>query len=161
MSEDAFPKTPLAETGPYPEVLTREGPDFKPESAEAAEWERTPEAYLEVEWDYRDTDRALNMDFRHYLASLPQAELERMSQAHIDQMNQKRVEQGADPVEPSTIAAPTVAQMLRPDWHAHMPKSDSEEDQAAWQTFKSQWPDHMQINLEGLRELDIKLRILA
>jgi len=161
MSEDSVENIPEDEAGHYPEVLTRDGPDFKPENAEAAEWERTPQAYLEVEWDYRETDRALNLDFRHYLASLTPAELERMSQAHIEQINQKRAEQGAEPVDPSTIAAPTLAQMLRPDWHAHMPKGDSEKDQAAWQAFTGQWPEHMQINLEGLQELDNKLRILA
>lgn len=157
MSEDSAANIPTH----YPEVLTREGPDYKPEDAEAAEWERTPQAYLEVEWDYKETDRALNMDFRHYLASLPRAELERMSQAHIEEMNRKRAEQGVDPVDPATIPASTLSQMLRPDWHAHMPKSDSEDDQSTWQTFKAQWPEHMQINLEGLRELDTKLRILA
>jgi len=166
MSEDAIqnlsPQQTEVSPYHYPERLTREGPDYTPEAIEGVgEWEKTPQAYLEVEWDYKETARALNLDFKHHMAAIPRSELEKLAQPRVDHLNQQRAAQNALPVNITEASNPILIQLVRPQWHEHLPKSNAEDDVKAWEAYKSQWPEHMQINLEGLRELDSKLRILS
>jgi MoxR-like ATPase len=166
MSEDLNPTiTPQAmeSTTHYPERLTNQGPDYVPEDIEvpAAERETGVTGYLEWEWDYKETARALNLDFKHYLADLPRAELERLAQPRIEAINHQRTEQGGEPIDATTADTIFLGHLIRPSWHEHMPKSNSEEDLQKWEAFKHQWPEHMRINLEGLRKADGMLRALA
>lgn len=167
MSEDVKPDTgtvqPMESSYHYPERLTYEGPDYVPEGFEAprGEFEMGAENYLEWEWDYKETQRALNLDFRYYLASLPRIELERLAQPRIEALNQERAQQGGEPVDVATANVAFLAHLVRPSWHEHMPRTESEEDKQQWEDFKRQWPEHMQINLEGLRKADSMLRALA
>ncbi|OVE78492.1 hypothetical protein BVY00_02640, partial [bacterium G20] len=145
----------------YPERLTYEGPDYVPEGIEVCEWQKTAEDYLEWEWDYKETQRALNLDFKHYLASLPRPDVERLAQPHLEAFNQQRAQQVGEAIDISSADLAFLAHLIRPNWHEHLPKTKSEEDKQAWETFKKQWPDHIQINLEGLKEVDGTLRVLA
>lgn len=148
----------------YPERLSYEGPDYTPEVDESLmpdEWEHTAKAYLEREWDYKETVRAINLDFKHYLSGLPKPDLEAFAAPAIERINEQRLEQGADTIDVSSIDPQFVAHITRPDWQSFMPRSNDPEELERWESFKHKWPEHMQINLEGLYEADVALRTLA
>lgn len=160
MSEDLKPTT---QTEPdynnviYPERLSLQGPDYVP-IEKAKEWDKNPEAYFEWEMEYKDTRRALNLDFKHQIQSLPIADLRRLAQPQIDLYNQT----SQQPIDVSTADETLLQKMIQtPDWQIHLPKSGSEEETKKWQEFKNQWPEHMQANLDGLHEADSVLRSLA
>ncbi len=156
-----------------------------PVAADVTEFERSPEGYLEIEWQYRDTQRALALDFDHFMIgkSLSRDELEAQVQAQIDEINTAREAIAAEPIEArrldenvlrrlarlstadngteDQLGDKQLRRLARPIWQEKMPKSDSPEEMEAWEAFKNEYPEHMQINLEELRTLDGKMRLLS
>lgn len=133
-----------------------------PQDATVTEFERTPEGYLEVEWQYKDAQKALALDFdSHVATTCSREQLEELAAPHIQQINEKRGENSAEPIDPSTVTETYLRHMIRPKWQDHMPKDSSEESEGKWGEFKSQFPEHMQVNLEELRQLDGKMRVLS
>jgi MoxR-like ATPase len=143
-----------------------------PESAAVTEFERTPEGYLEIEWQYKDVQRALALDFdQHVMATYDRPQLEEAVQSQVDavnakreEMNEERRQKSDDPIElvdVSTVNATFLRHLLRPNWQEQVPTDGGEDSEAKWQQFKDQYPEHIQINLDELRELDGKMRILS
>ena len=135
-----------------------------PEGAQVSEFEKTPEGYLEIEWQYREVGRALALDFDHHIAdTLDRGALEQQVQPKVDEMNKKRgdLAQPAEPFDVTTLGDRLLRHMARPDWQEHIPADNSEDSEQHWTDFKAQYPEHMQINLDELRTLDGKLRTLS
>jgi hypothetical protein len=143
-----------------------------PEGTEVTEFERTPEGYLEIEWQYKDVQRALALDFDQFaVASYDRPALEEAARTGVDainesraKLNEKRTELGEKPIEPVNVTevnATFLRHVIRPNWREHIPASNSEESEAKWKEFKRQYPEHIQINLDELRLLDGKMRVLS
>ena len=145
----------------YPEVLLTEPPEVVPKGIEVSEWENTPEGYLELEWQYRDVQRALALDFDHHIADVDRTELEHQAAPSIEQLNAQRSKTGAEPIDIEKLSDKWLHHAVRPTWHEHVPNDDAQEAEDDWQHFKAQYPEHMQVNLEELRLLDGKLRLIA
>lgn len=156
----------------FPLRYSREGLP-SPEGATVGEHERTPAGYLEIEWQYEDTQRALNLDFDIFAATTySRAQLEELAKPHIQALNVRRAalkdpddpdkSHPATPVEVNSDTNSTfLRHIIRPAWHERIPQDTEPESEAAWDKFKAQYPEHMQINLEELRELDGKMRVLS
>lgn len=134
-----------------------------PEGAEVSEFERSPEGYMEIEWQYRDVQRALALDFDHFTATtLTRPQLEAQTAEHIESINTQRAQvEGATPLDITTLSPRFLSHLIRPDWEGHVPTDNSEESQTKWEQFKAKFPEHIQINLDELRELDGKMRVLS
>src|SRR4051812_32413362 len=75
-----------------------------PAGAQVTEFERTPEGYTELEWQYREVQRALALDFDHHTSfTMTREQLLTDAQPQLDEMNQKRAEVGADPLNPDEL----------------------------------------------------------
>lgn len=145
----------------FPMRYSREG-FAAPESASVTEYERTPEGYLEIEWQYQEAQRALSLDFNSFAATTySRQQLEELAAPHVADINQRRQENSAEPLDITTVNDTFLRHVIRPNWHDHIPADDSEESQANWEKFKGQFPESIQINLEELRELDGKMRVLS
>ncbi len=149
-----------------------------PGNIELTEMERTPEGYFEIEWQYRDVQRALALDFNNHAATMPRGQLEASIKDRIEHINEAREAVAAEPVnirdtdetflrrlanlkafhEEDTMLNRVLA---RPIWQQYLPADDSEEALTQWDRFKAQYPEHMQINLDELRTLDGKMRALS
>jgi hypothetical protein len=152
-----------AENVRFPERYSREAFDA-PETATVSEFERTPEGYLEVEWQYREVERAVTLDFDHFASTAyTRGELEQRAAPQISTMNQQRagLETPAEPLDASAMPDKMLWHLVRPDWRAQLPQDDSEESRTNWEKFKAGYPEHIQINLEELRDLDGKMRTLS
>lgn len=145
----------------YPEDLLNNPPEHVPEGVELSEWEGTPEGYTELEWQYRDVQRALALDFDHHIVDTERSELEKLASPIIDRMNVSRRESGAEPIAISEVSDNWLQHAVRPEWHEHIPADDKPESEQEWESFKKQFPEHMQINLDELRLLDGKLRLIS
>ena len=162
-----------------------------PKTASVTEFERTPEGYTEIEWQYRDLQHALALDFDQYALSkmgLTREQIEQQAKAQIDQLNESRKNIGAEPIDPTKINGnflihlaheqssgedtdssstqdklkqPSGRYLERPKWQDYLPTDGTEESLRKWEDFKSQYPEPIQINLEELSILDGKLRILS
>ncbi|MBI1862986.1 AAA family ATPase [Candidatus Microgenomates bacterium] len=150
-----------------------------PVGAEVTEFERTPEGYLELEWQYREVQGALALDFGNTVATtMSRADLEASVKEHVDNMNAERVAVEAEPIDIRRVdetflrrlanlktfdkeGTAYLKQLARPLWQEHLPQDDTPEANDKWEAFKSQYPEHMQINLEELRLLDGKMRVLS
>lgn len=157
-----------------------------PEGMQVTEFERTPEGFLELEWQYKDIQRALALDFNHVASGMSRDALEEAAKQQLELINASRSEKGVDQIEPrkvdetvlrhlaalSTYGADGNAQegvistqrlrtLARPAWHEHVPTDESEESLQKWEAFKGQYPESTQINLEEFRELDGKMRVLS
>lgn len=151
-----------------------------PEGAAVTEFERTPAGYLEIEAQYKETQRALALDFDQYAGTMSREELEEAAREQVDNINAGREEHGAEPIELAQIhenilrrlaevGVRTDGQMsdrrlkhlIRPVWQDYVPQDDSEESLKTWEDLKTQFPEPMQINLEEFRELDGKMRVLS
>ncbi len=135
-----------------------------PKGVEVTEFERTPEGYLEIEWQYREVQRALALDFDHFAGSAwDRAALEEQAKPKFEEINQKRsgLENPAEPFDVSNLGDRLLRHMVRPSWQEHIPADNKEASEAKWQEFKEQYPEHMQVNLDELRLLDGKLRLLS
>ncbi len=145
----------------FPLRYSREG-FTAPEDAIVTEYERTPEGYLEIEWQYQEVQRALSLDFNSFTATAySRQQLEELATPKVAEINQRRQENSAEPVDVTTVSDTFLRHVIRPNWHDHIPADDSEESQANWEKFKGQFPESIQINLEELRELDGKMRALS
>ena len=163
MSEQVAPNPPQNpdQALHYPEALLVEPPEMAPEGVEVSEWENTPEGYLEIEWQYRDVQRALALDFDHHIAEVDRSKLEQQASPALERLNAERSNNGAEPLNIHTMPDKWLHHAVRPSWHEQVPVDDSPEAEDGWQDFKDQYPEHMQVNLEELRLLDGKLRVLA
>ncbi len=188
--EQAIPVTVTTEATPPPDQLR---PPYQftqellpaPEGVDVSEFERTPEGYLELEWQYKDALSALALDFDQLAQGMSRSQLEEAAADRLEEINAGRQEKGAKPLETDRIhenvlkrlAALSTAETageekdgmsdqrlrhaIRPVWQDYMPTDDSEAALEIWESFKAQYPESIQINLEELRELDGKMRVLS
>jgi hypothetical protein len=62
-----------------------------PEGAVVTEFERTPEGFMDLEWEYTEVERAVNLDFDHQAATtLSRSQLEEQATPALERMNQQR-----------------------------------------------------------------------
>jgi hypothetical protein len=135
-----------------------------PTGAEVTEFERTPEGWLELEWEYKEVQHALFLDHDHHAGlAYSREELQEHARPHFDAINQKRanLEDPASPIDIGKVGGQILRHLIRPNWQEYLPADDSEQSLRAWEDFKGDYPEHMQVNLEELRVLDGKLRILS
>lgn len=135
-----------------------------PGGAEVTEFEQTPEGWMELEWQYKEVQHALFLDHDHHVGiNYSRQELQDRAQPHFDAINEKRagLEKPAQPIDVGQVGGQLLRHVIRPNWQEHLPADDSEQSLKAWEEFKEQYPEHMQINLEELRMLDGKLRVLS
>lgn len=127
------------------------------------EFERTPEGYLEIEWQYQEVQRALSLDFCNSFAptTYSRQQLEELAAPHVAAMNKRRQEHSVEPLDVTTLNDTFLKHAIQPHWHEYMPTDNSEESHIHWDKFKGQFPEHMQVNLEELRVLDDKMRVLS
>ncbi len=146
----------------FPLRYSREG-FAAPEGAEVTEFERTPEGYLEIEWQYKEVQRALALDFDHLASGYGREALEEQVKPKVDELNQHRsqLEKPAESIELGKLGDRLLRHMARPDWREHIPADEKPESEKHWQEFKSGYPEHMQVNLDELRLLDGKMRVLS
>lgn len=146
----------------FPLRYSREG--FPPQSeVVVTDLERTPEGYLELEWQYEDTERALALDFDHYSATtMSRAGLEAAAMPFVAAVNEQRanLEHPASPLDVTQLNDRFLRHMIRPTWQNHLP-DDTPNGETQWEAFKAQYPEHLQINLDELRLLDGKMRVLS
>lgn len=153
------------------------------EGVAVTEFERTPEGYLELEWQYKEVQRALALDFDQVAGTMNRSQLEAAAKDQIDHINTGRSQNGSEPIEltrvhdnvlqrlaalstfeataDKDVSDQRLRHLIRPAWQDYMPTDTSEEAEQKWEGFKEQYPEHMQINLEELRELDSKMRVLS
>jgi len=149
------------QTFSYPERLSMDGPEYTP-IIESKEWEKNTENYFEWEWDYKETRRALNLDFKHFVEGLPEEKLRQFAMPFLEDMNKSLSQEGKPTIDVASADTDFIKGIIKkPDWQEKIPANDSDEEMKHWSEFKSQFPENMQINLEGLREADFALRSLA
>lgn len=147
---------PQPETTHYPEVVSKidvQQPELQEASSE--QQFRTPEGYLEIEQETREIQQALALDFEIWASELTDRELRDKAKPHIDALNQERAN---DPVVLETASRQFLQHIIRPRWHEHFPKDESEPEELRWKEFLAQWPDHLQDNLEELVLADAEMR---
>ena len=174
MIED-IPQAPVADFDPnriksvdpsrvrFPERFSLESM-AAPESAVVTEFERTPEGFMDLEWEYTEVVRAVNLDFDHLAATtLSRPQLEERAAPALELMNQQRagLETPIDPLDATALDDRFLRHLVRPDWRAYVPEDTNEASVAGWEQFKAEYPENLQINLEELRDLDGKMRVLS
>jgi AAA domain (dynein-related subfamily) len=135
-----------------------------PEGVEVTDFEATATGFVEIEGQYREVQQALALDFDNYASTTyGREQLESKATAQIEAMNANRqqIESGSAPIEAGSLNDRFLRHLIRPKWQDHLPTDKTEASQKAWDEFKGQYPEHIQLNLEDLRELDVKLRVLS
>lgn len=135
-----------------------------PKNAVVTLFEGTLEGFMELELEYTEVERAVNLDFYHLAATtLTRPQLEERAAPALKRMNQQRasLETPIDPLETAALDDRFLRHLVRPDWRAYAPQDTSEASVAKWEQFKLQYPENLQINLEELQELDGKMRVLS
>jgi hypothetical protein len=135
-----------------------------PEGVAVTEFERTALGFIEIEDQYREIQQALALDFdNHAATAYDRPQLEEMATPQIEAINVNRQQTGdsAEPIQAATLNDRLLRHLVRPQWQDHLPVDRSEASEKAWSEFKGQYPEHIQLNLEELRELDGKLRLLS
>jgi hypothetical protein len=134
-----------------------------PDGAEVTEFEASAAGFIEIEEQYREIQQALALDFDNHATTFDRQQLEAMAAPEVEAVNTARQasENPTAPIETSSLNDRLLRHLARPQWQDHLPADKSEESEAAWTAFKSEYPEPMQLNLEELRELDGKLRVLS
>lgn len=115
--------------------------------------ERTAEGFIELTWEHLDLQRALHLDWRHQegldgqFSEWPAKE-QQLAQQKIDQLNNSREE--AEKLNVHEVQTNFLLRLIEPNW-----VDELSEDKIAT------YPEEMQTNLEGLKEVDAKLRVLS
>lgn len=142
----------------YPEVIALDGLEAAAEHADKKNLLATPESYLELEHEASEIQQALALDFDIWASDLSDDELRKRAEPSLAALNENRP---GDPVVPETTNRRFLQHLIRPKWHEHFPKDESQAETDKWHGFVSQWPEHLQANLEELAEVDKDLRGLA
>jgi hypothetical protein len=116
---------------------------------EIAKHEQTPEGFVELGWDHLEAQKSLHLDL-HVLCSgpidtWPELMQGRAKQA-FEEFNQKREEK----IDIDTVDSTFLFRISEPRWIDEL-TDDSRE----------QWPEELQPDLEMLKEVDDKLKVLS
>ena len=120
------------------------------------EYDRTLEGHLEMLQDLKVTQRALNLDFRvQALADKPT--LHRLAEPALAEINFAR---DVD-LDIAAVSDNFLVGLIQPNWSAHIPTlEDGTDEDLAWEEFKAGFNENIQINLEQMRILHSKIKLL-
>jgi MoxR-like ATPase len=137
--------------------------------------EQSVDGFIELSWDHLQLQRTLHLDFHHEVSGWDRAKLEAQAVPRLQVINDARNALGAasvlqevseqpaeaepvnhntTPIDIQNLSTPFLGKLIEPNW---IKVIDSEDFEA---TLAAQ-PDHIKNNLEELREVDAKLRVLS
>jgi MoxR-like ATPase len=116
--------------------------------------EHTVDGFIELGWEHLQLQRTLHLDFQHSIADWDRAKLEDEAQPIILAMNASREQQGVGRLEVASIGETFLRRLVEPNWTHEITEPSFTEE-------VKKYPEHMQANLEELREVDGKLRVLS
>lgn len=116
--------------------------------------EHSVDGFIELGWDHLQLQRTLHLDFQHEISGWDRTQLEAEAAPHIDQLNSTRAEQGAPTLAVSEMDNRVLTRLIEPQW-LHLTGDEN------YDALTKTYPEHMKANLDELRTVDAKLRILS
>lgn len=162
------------ETSEQETAATLEVPGLTPDFLQPTMFEHSLPGYLELREDYRETARAVTIDYNiEMAASTPRQFIELKAQPEIDRINELRAQknlehaQAGHPedkiplLDAKKLELNFLIDLTEPTWSDHFPKDNSPEEIEKWEEFKAGFGEAIQTNLEEMRIMDYKIDQLS
>lgn len=124
------------------------------EAVKLDQGERTVDGFIELGWEHVQLQRALHQDFQHDIAHWDRLKLEDTVEPLINEINEGRSSQEAAPIKISEVSESILRRMAEPHWLKEIEPED-------YETESARYPEHIKVNLDELRTVDAKLRVLS